>query len=58
MQDPTNTAAVSSNHIESGHSVKPKKKPGDSAQKVKVRCVSVDLIRLGPTVESGLDPVP
>ena len=57
MQDPTNTVAASKSH-ESGHSVKPKKKPGDSAQKVKVRCVSVDLIRLGPTVESDLDSVP
>ncbi|XP_066359070.1 E3 SUMO-protein ligase SIZ2-like [Miscanthus floridulus] len=37
MQDPTNTVAASKSH-ESGHSVKPKKKPGDSAQKVKVRC--------------------
>jgi len=37
MQDPTNTFAASKSH-ESGHSVKPKKKPGDSAQKVKVRC--------------------
>jgi len=39
MQDPTNTAAVSSNHIESGHSVKPKKKAGGFDQLgMKVRC--------------------
>ncbi|KAL6905787.1 hypothetical protein ACP4OV_003388 [Aristida adscensionis] len=32
MQDPTNTAAVSGSHIDSGHSVKPKKKPCGSDQ--------------------------
>jgi E3 SUMO-protein ligase PIAS1 len=37
MQEPTNTVAASRSH-ESGHSVKPKRKPGDSAQAVKVRC--------------------
>ncbi|KAL6597535.1 hypothetical protein ACP70R_046975 [Stipagrostis hirtigluma subsp. patula] len=39
MQDPTNTVAASRSHIESGHGVKPKKKPSDSVQlDMKVRC--------------------
>ncbi|CAL4886005.1 unnamed protein product [Urochloa decumbens] len=39
MQDPAGTIAASKSHIDSGHSVKPKKKADDSAElKVKVRC--------------------
>ncbi|XP_034604089.1 E3 SUMO-protein ligase SIZ2 isoform X1 [Setaria viridis] len=39
MQDPASTVATSRSHIESGHSVKPKKKPDNSAElNVKVRC--------------------
>ncbi|KAF8648923.1 hypothetical protein HU200_064455 [Digitaria exilis] len=39
MQDPTTIVAASRSHIESGHSVKPKKKLDDSAElNVKVRC--------------------
>ncbi|CAM0152377.1 unnamed protein product [Urochloa decumbens] len=39
MQDPAGTVAASRSHIESGHSVKPKKKSDDSAElKAKVRC--------------------
>ncbi|CAN6348738.1 unnamed protein product [Urochloa humidicola] len=39
MQDPAGTVAASRSHIESGHSVKPKKKSDDSAELyAKVRC--------------------
>ncbi|RCV36690.1 hypothetical protein SETIT_8G002400v2 [Setaria italica] len=39
MPDPASTVAASRSHIESGHSVKPKKKPDNSAElNAKVRC--------------------